>query len=589
MAVGRGFQLEADVASPCRTRPVVAAAQRDEGLDGGPGQERRLEAAALEAEDRYWHLPSAFVVVFVMPARAHKAMAPTAPGSEAAEKPRQVCLVFLAYLLKTRLTDAKAFGELAVKVADFTELASGRRLLHPNGSEPGSFLPAFPIPSFLFRMVGFSPCAENRNSRLADIVAEYPTHERVTLTTSLCRELSCPRSRVASFMSARLGGSNSIMLLQLATIALSSSPFDCKPQRRFALPDTPEFETVAERVENLFQHLSEYLSRPNSHMTFALKGNALLPREAQAADTILKDLQSYDDSKARVMIHPVEAPTQVLQTKGTWVPAGQLICEAVRGVGGDIKTNARGAPASGGPRAMERAAALGAASGRAAAAAGRASAAQVLGKAGGPSDASEPERLNALRRTWALCAGPSDASEPEDLDVRSYPNSTCKHPPTVNITKFIETFPGHLMGQVRDTKWTNALIKEQLGQRSGHGDFTVELDGVLTKSFGLVFGETLAVWLVGCWPPERYAVLHVQAALPAGRVRLWVAGLRAQGPPQPGAGAAHGRSPTSLSAACSCPERPRYRTFVLSVYGLSIHLRTPFALSSSFASSCAQD
>ncbi|CAK0798923.1 unnamed protein product [Prorocentrum cordatum] len=29
----------------------------------------------------------------------------------------------------------------------------------------------------------------------------------------------------------------------------------------------------------------------------------------------------------------------------------------------------------------------------------------------------EPERLNSLRRTWTLCAGPSDASEPEDLDA----------------------------------------------------------------------------------------------------------------------------------------------------------------------------
>eukprot|EP00959_Pyramimonas_sp_CCMP1952_P301957 6318852-Pyramimonas_sp.AAC.1 len=33
----------------------------------------------------------------------------------------------------------------------------------------------------LLRMVGFNPCAANRISRLADIVAEYPSHDIIVL------------------------------------------------------------------------------------------------------------------------------------------------------------------------------------------------------------------------------------------------------------------------------------------------------------------------------------------------------------------------------------------------------------------------
>mmetsp|Transcript_47085 Transcript_47085/g.127012 ORF Transcript_47085/g.127012 Transcript_47085/m.127012 type:complete len:128 (-) Transcript_47085:98-481(-) len=70
LVVFGGVQLPSPFAAGYNNRTAAQARS-----DGGP----------TTGGEWYWHLPSAFVVVFVMP----------------------VCLVFLAYLLKTRLTDAK--------------------------------------------------------------------------------------------------------------------------------------------------------------------------------------------------------------------------------------------------------------------------------------------------------------------------------------------------------------------------------------------------------------------------------------------------------------------------------------------------
>lgn len=119
--------------------------------------------------------------------------------------------------------------------------------------------------------------------------------------------------------------------------------------------------------------------------------------------------------------------------------------------------------------------------------------------------------------TMGRCNGPEG--------VRRHPSLSCKHPPKFNVTKLLDALPSTLANTVADNDYVNSVIREQLDDL-GYSDFTVELDRILTESFRVALGDTLVVWLVGCWPPERYVELHLSARLSAGRASLEVAGQR---------------------------------------------------------------
>ncbi|CAK0905215.1 unnamed protein product [Prorocentrum cordatum] len=80
-------------------------------------------------------------------------------------------------------------------------------------------------------------------------------------------------------------------------------------------------------------------AEPKSRLTFSLKGSLLLPREDATAASMLTELQNYDATKSTVMISPLETPMELFHVPGLWVPTEQIVCEALRSMGGEIKMN----------------------------------------------------------------------------------------------------------------------------------------------------------------------------------------------------------------------------------------------------------
>ncbi|CAK0907469.1 unnamed protein product, partial [Prorocentrum cordatum] len=63
------------------------------------------------------------------------------------------------------------------------------------------------------------------------------------------------------------------------------------------------------------------------------------PCAANRISSMLTELQNYDPTKSTVMISPLETPMELLHVPGLWVPTEQIVCEALRSMGGDIKMN----------------------------------------------------------------------------------------------------------------------------------------------------------------------------------------------------------------------------------------------------------
>jgi len=56
-------------------------------------------------------------------------------------------------------------------------------------------------------------------------------------------------------------------------------------------------------------------------------------------------------------------------------------------------------------------------------------------------------------------------------------------------------------------------------------DLELYFDKVMTDGFQFTWKKAKGVWLVGCWPPQRYVVVDGKARLPSGRMTVRTAGL----------------------------------------------------------------
>jgi len=59
-------------------------------------------------------------------------------------------------------------------------------------------------------------------------------------------------------------------------------------------------------------------------------------------------------------------------------------------------------------------------------------------------------------------------------------------------------------------------------------DLSIEIDSMLGRGLELIFEHVSGEWLVGCFPAQRYMVVHGWLRLPAGRISLRAGGLGLQ-------------------------------------------------------------
>lgn len=136
----------------------------------------------------------------------------------------------------------------------------------------------------------------------------------------------------------------------------------------------------------------------------------------------------------------------------------------------------------------------------------------------------EVSHASTSMEVFGTCAMEA-CSGPAGLQV--YPTSTCSSPnvPSVNVLKIVRTVPHYIYEALQDIDEVNRLLRDVMAYQSLDG-LTVEVDEALTSNFELVFEEAAATWLVGCWPPQRYAVVTGVARLPRGTMYLTIDGIR---------------------------------------------------------------
>ncbi|CAK0910147.1 unnamed protein product, partial [Prorocentrum cordatum] len=79
-----------------------------------------------------------------------------------------------------------------------------------------------------------------------------------------------------------------------------------------------------------------------SRIAHARHGNILLPCEDEAAADLerkLKDAVEANANHKGSMTSPIVIPSEMLQVPGIWIQVEQIISEAIRGMGGDVKMN----------------------------------------------------------------------------------------------------------------------------------------------------------------------------------------------------------------------------------------------------------
>mmetsp|Transcript_48672 Transcript_48672/g.147557 ORF Transcript_48672/g.147557 Transcript_48672/m.147557 type:complete len:372 (-) Transcript_48672:142-1257(-) len=107
-----------------------------------------------------------------------------------------------------------------------------------------------------------------------------------------------------------------------------------------------------------------------------------------------------------------------------------------------------------------------------------------------------------------------------------FPAATCGSPslPSMNIMDIINAVPGQIHGLIQDAARTNAFLGRVLAY-NGIDGLEVEADSALVQGFRLSFDTADAVWLVGCWPPQRYVVVDGVVRMPSGRMVIRTAGV----------------------------------------------------------------
>eukprot|EP00927_Polykrikos_kofoidii_P042722 TRINITY_DN36781_c0_g1_i1.p1 TRINITY_DN36781_c0_g1~~TRINITY_DN36781_c0_g1_i1.p1 ORF type:complete len:566 (+),score=46.19 TRINITY_DN36781_c0_g1_i1:277-1974(+) len=117
-----------------------------------------------------------------------------------------------------------------------------------------------------------------------------------------------------------------------------------------------------------------------------------------------------------------------------------------------------------------------------------------------------------------VCSGPDS--------IPYYPERACSAPlaPDFDITNLLGGVPGMLRDLLRDERGLNEKIKQ--GLKNGQlEDISIDVDGALTHHFDVSLDLVEVVWLVGCWPPQRYLVLNGAIRMPRGTITANVGGF----------------------------------------------------------------
>lgn len=106
------------------------------------------------------------------------------------------------------------------------------------------------------------------------------------------------------------------------------------------------------------------------------------------------------------------------------------------------------------------------------------------------------------------------------------PGATCGSPnlPSLDIMDMFNAVPGKIHRLIQDAGRTNEFIARVVAYNDLR-DLELEVDDAFVKGFNLTFDTVSAVWLVGCWPPQRYLVVNGVARLPRGRLAIRTTGL----------------------------------------------------------------
>jgi len=109
----------------------------------------------------------------------------------------------------------------------------------------------------------------------------------------------------------------------------------------------------------------------------------------------------------------------------------------------------------------------------------------------------------------------------------TFPANQCGAPdlPSVNVKNIVNAVPEQLRKVIQDLELVNGMIAKAIDYQ-GLKDLKVTVDRTLVEAFDLSFDKSAdAIWLAGCWPPQRYAVVSGMVHIPAGQMHIEAAGL----------------------------------------------------------------
>lgn len=105
----------------------------------------------------------------------------------------------------------------------------------------------------------------------------------------------------------------------------------------------------------------------------------------------------------------------------------------------------------------------------------------------------------------------------------AYPNTTCASPELAltNVTQPLRRLPKYWLQSIRPqfNKFWGGVLRAMAIH-----DLELQFDEMYARSIDLVIKEAEGVWLVGCWPPQRYFIIDGFVRVPSGRVVLRSAG-----------------------------------------------------------------
>jgi len=108
----------------------------------------------------------------------------------------------------------------------------------------------------------------------------------------------------------------------------------------------------------------------------------------------------------------------------------------------------------------------------------------------------------------------------------NYPRTACSNTDLaqMNVTDLFHGLPKYWLRWLKDVPEFNAWMRRVI-DRNGLKGLELDFDEVLLHFFDLQFGKASGVWLTGCWPPQRYAVVSGVVRAPSGRLRVRAGGL----------------------------------------------------------------